>query len=158
MLACWLVGRLDGWLLAAELDGKPAGGGARQFAEPLQLRQADGTLTPAPPAKPTAAPAGIGLRGLLVGGGIVTVLIAGVFSFLASGSPDGLERVAETEGFADAARDHALGTHFLADYGDIGGVPVGLAGLVGVVVTVVIAWAVFRLVGRRQKREESVST
>ncbi len=131
---------------------------ARGLRPALQLRQADGTLVPAPPAKPAAAPAGVSPRGLLVGGGIVTVLIAGVLSFLASGSPDGLERVAETEGFADAARDHALGTFALADYGDIGGIPVGLAGLVGVVVTVVIAWAVFRFVGRRQKRKESVTT
>jgi cobalt/nickel transport system permease protein len=85
------------------------------------------------------------------------VLIAGALSFLASGSPDGLERVAESEGFADSAREHTFGNSSLADYGEIGGIPVGIAGLLGVVATVAIGVTVFRLVRRRANHGENVT-
>ena len=131
---------------------------ARGLRPALQLRQADGTLIPAPAITPNSAPgARVGRRGVLIGGACVTVLIAGALSFLASGSPDGLERVADSEGLADSARDHALGDFSLADYGEIGGVPVGIAGLLGVVVTVAIGLTLFRFVRRRANREENAT-
>lgn len=130
---------------------------ARGRQAPLQLKRADGTLVEAPPAAaPRRAP--VGTRGLLVGGGVVALLLAGVASFFVSEHPDGLEHVADTTGFADAERDHAFGGFPLAEYGEVGGVPVGLAGLLGVIVTVVIGVAVFRLVGRRRRQRENVTT
>jgi cobalt/nickel transport system permease protein len=130
---------------------------ARGLQAPLQLKRADGTLVEAPPAaEPRRAP--VGTRGLLVGGGVVALLLAGVVSFFVSEHPDGLEHVAETSGFADAERDHAFGGFPLAEYGEVGGVPIGLAGLLGVIVTVVIGVAVFRLVGRRRRQRENVTT
>jgi cobalt/nickel transport system permease protein len=130
---------------------------ARGLQAPLQLRRADGTLVEVPSvAEPRRAP--VGTRGLLVGGGVVALLLAGVVSFFVSEHPDGLEHVAETTGFADAERDHAFGGLPLAEYGEVGGVPVGLAGLLGVIVTIVIGVAVFRLVGRRRRQRENVTT
>lgn len=130
---------------------------ARGLRPVLQLKQADGTLIPAPSNTPATVPASsrVSTRGLLIGGGCVAALIAGALSYLASGSPDGLERVAQGEGFADTARDHIFGTFSLADYGEFGGIPVGVAGLLGVVVTVAIGLVLFRLIRRRAAREES---
>jgi cobalt/nickel transport system permease protein len=85
----------------------------------------------------------------------VTLALAGVVSFVASGSPDGLERAAEDNGFLGTARDHALGGLALADYGEVGGVPVGVAGVLGVVVTIGLSLLVFRLVSRGGSRHET---
>src|SRR5690606_19500552 len=99
------------------------------------LRQADGSYVDAPQQDTTPKARG-GLRPLLISGGLASLLLAGVVSFFASGHPDGLEYVAESEGFIDTAREHALGGFALADYGEVGGIPVGLAGVLGVLVTV----------------------
>lgn len=88
-------------------------------------------------------------RPVLVAGGTVTLLLAGVVSFFADPSPDGLEHVAQERGFLATARDHALADLPLADYGAVGGIPVGAAGVLGAVVTVLAGWAIFRAVGRR---------
>jgi cobalt/nickel transport system permease protein len=78
----------------------------------------------------------------------VICLLAGVASFYASGNPDGLEFVAEQKGFLEAASDHVFGTLALADYGDVGGIPVGVAGLIGVGVMLLVAGGIFLLLGR----------
>ncbi|MFJ2030485.1 energy-coupling factor ABC transporter permease [Streptosporangium sp. NPDC087985] len=128
--------------------------GARGLAAPLVLRGADGdTVVPqgAPvPAAPRRAgwfvPAGIG----------VAALLAGVVSFYASSSPDGLERVAEDKGFSSQAAEHSLGGQPLADYGEAGGIPVGVAGLIGVGVTLGVGGGLFLGVRRRTRAEVSV--
>ncbi|ADG73624.1 cobalamin (vitamin B12) biosynthesis CbiM protein [Cellulomonas flavigena DSM 20109] len=80
----------------------------------------------------------------------VAVLAAVALSPLASAAPDGLEATAERVGFAGAARDHALAGAPLADYGDAGGILVGVAGVVGVVACLALAAALARaVVGRR---------
>ncbi len=83
----------------------------------------------------------------------VALVLAGVVSWYASSSPDGLERVAEDQGFVDRAEDHLLGDSPLADYGvegvDDERLSGGVAGVVGVVVTLAVGAAVFRLVRRR---------
>ena len=88
---------------------------------------------------------------LLIGGGVALVL-AGVVSFFASSSPDGLEHVAGEKGFLATAREHLLGNLPLADYGEVGGIPVGLAGILGVLVTITVGWLLLRLVARRRVR------
>jgi cobalt/nickel transport protein len=90
----------------------------------------------------------------LVLGLLVSVLLAGVVSFYASSSPDGLEKAAEDVGFIDEATDSAVADSPLADYG-ISGVEddrlsVGLAGVLGVLVMVVVAGGGFMLLVRRK--------
>jgi cobalt/nickel transport system permease protein len=67
---------------------------------------------------------------------------------LASPSPDGLEHVAEQTGFLDTAQDHLLGTFALAEYGEVGGIPVWAAGLLGAAATWAVGLAVVRLAAR----------
>jgi hypothetical protein len=92
-------------------------------------------------------------RRFLAGGLLVTLIVAVAMSQFASDRPDGLEYVAEQEGFADAAREHDLSDSALADYGDgltgNSAVDTAIAGLVGVLVTLGVGWVVFRLVRRR---------
>nr|WP_269328709.1 PDGLE domain-containing protein [Kineosporia babensis] len=77
------------------------------------------------------------------------MLFAGVVSFYASGSPDGLEKVSEDHGISAQAEDHALDDSPLADYGVKGvenpRLSGGLAGIVGVGVTFVLASTVIAL-------------
>ncbi|MFD8531246.1 energy-coupling factor ABC transporter permease [Streptosporangium canum] len=123
--------------------------GARGLAAPLVLRGADGEAVVAQDAP---APAAVRRPGWFLPAGIVVAaLLAGVVSFYASSSPDGLERVAEDKGFSSQAADHALGEQPLADYGDAGGIPVGVAGLIGVGVTLAVGGGLFFAVRRRTK-------
>jgi ABC-type Fe3+ transport system permease subunit len=83
----------------------------------------------------------------------VAVLLGVVVSQFASSEPDGLEYVAEQEGFANTAEDHTLGDAPLADYGDnLSGnstLNTAVAGFVGVIVTLAIGYGVFWIVRRR---------
>ncbi|TDD09414.1 cobalt ABC transporter permease [Nonomuraea deserti] len=115
--------------------------GAAGLAKPLVLRGADGSGTPV--GEPEPAPAAPGaLRPFLLGGVGVTLVLAGLVSFFASSSPDGLEAVAEDKGFIDRAADHLFGSWALADYGEVGGIPVGVAGVIGVGLVLVLTGAV----------------
>jgi len=92
-------------------------------------------------------------RLFFVVGLLVTLVVAVAISQLASNQPDGLEYVAEEEGFADVARDHDLSDSALADYGDgltdNPALNTALAGLIGVLVTLGVGWGMFRLIKRR---------
>lgn len=92
-------------------------------------------------------------RAVVTTGLVVALLLAGVVSFYASGSPDGLERVAESLGFAGTADQHAAGGSPLADYGvsGIGNARLsgGLAGVIGIVVVGAVTFALTRLLRRR---------
>jgi hypothetical protein len=76
-------------------------------------------------------------------------------SGFASSEPDGLERVAEDEGFSDSAEGHDLADSPVADYGvdgvDNERLSTGLAGLIGVVVTFGVGCALFLVVRKRSK-------
>jgi len=80
------------------------------------------------------------------------VLVAALGAFVASSSPDGLERVAADLGFADQERSsfHAP----LADY-TVPGLPQGLsgaaAGLLGAGLVGLLAWGAGRLLTRRRQ-------
>ena len=84
---------------------------------------------------------------------IAALSLAGGLSFYASSSPDGLEKVAEDEGFLESAEDSALSNSPLADYGlaglDSERLSVGIAGVIGVVVTAIVALALFYLIKKR---------
>ncbi|MDQ4102180.1 MAG: PDGLE domain-containing protein [Actinomycetota bacterium] len=100
--------------------------------------------------------------------GVVALLIAGLLSYLAASSPDGLDsatlqgcQVIEVDGaeelsgecIAQNARDHDLAGSPLADY-TLGGNDgtVGLAGVIGVLVTLALAGGLFWLVRPRRRR------
>ena len=94
------------------------------------------------------------LRVFVLAGLVVAALIAFVVAPEASSEPDGLERVAIDEGFADAADDHALAGGPTADYA-VDGVAderlsTGLAGVLGVAVTFAATGGLFVLVRRRR--------
>lgn len=93
-------------------------------------------------------------RTLVLGGLGVCLLLAAALSFWASGHPDGLEHVAESLGFADAAGDHGASDSPFAGYGtkgvDGGFLSGGLAGVVGVLLTGALMWLVLRFVVRRR--------
>lgn len=82
-----------------------------------------------------------------VAGLFVTFFLAGIVSFYASSSPDGLEKVADKIGFIDTAKDHALAEGPLADYGVKGveneRLSVGMAGVIGVLATGAVSTGLF---------------
>jgi cobalt/nickel transport protein len=105
--------------------------------------------------------------GFFVGFFVVALLVAGGLSYFASPDPDGLDTVAlngcdvvrtdageQLEGscIAQHAGDHALAGSPLADYAVGGGEgTVGLAGVIGVLVTLVLAGGLFWLLRRRSE-------
>jgi len=96
-------------------------------------------------------------RKFYIAGFIVSLFLAGVVSFYASSDPDGLERVAEDIGFIETAKDHSNADGTLADYGVKGieneRASVGVAGVIGVIGTAVIAGVGFKLIARKPKKD-----
>ena len=88
---------------------------------------------------------------------LVTLVLAGAVSGFASGSPDGLESVADRLGFASAAADSPLATSPVADYAVAGvehpRVSGGLAGVAGVLVTLAGMLGLSLVLRRRGPRE-----
>jgi cobalt/nickel transport system permease protein len=86
----------------------------------------------------------------------VTLLIASLGGFVASASPDGLERVARDHGVAAAQKEPPAGDAPLADFGvkgvDSSGLASGLAGVLGVGVVLVLAGSLAYAVRRRHDR------
>ncbi|WP_426309523.1 energy-coupling factor ABC transporter permease [Cellulosimicrobium sp. E-16] len=100
---------------------------------------ANGALVPDAVASPGAVVSPGAVRRAVLALGSGALLAAVVVSSFAAATPDGLEATAESVGFADAARDHAFAGMPLADYGEAGGIFVGVAGLVGVALVVALA-------------------
>jgi cobalt/nickel transport system permease protein/cobalt/nickel transport protein len=84
---------------------------------------------------------------------VAALLLAGVLSFYASGDPDGLNRVAEDNGFSSAQADSPAAGSPLAGYETSGigedRLSGGLAGVAGVLVVLVLAGGVAHVVRRR---------
>ena len=88
-------------------------------------------------------------------GGIVSLFLAGVISFYASSSPDGLEKVAGDIGFLETAKEHANSDGALAGY-EVKGIDnnrasAGLAGVIGVLVTGGVATVLFMRLSRKNR-------
>jgi hypothetical protein len=99
----------------------------------------------------------VSTRVLVVTGLLVALLLAGVVSFYASTSPDGLNRVAEDKGFAGTQTKHASDRSPFAGYGtqgvSDGRLSKGVAGVVGCVVVLALAGGLTLVVRRRAERE-----
>ncbi|HYN30687.1 MAG TPA: PDGLE domain-containing protein [Dermatophilaceae bacterium] len=91
-------------------------------------------------------------RRLVAVGLVVSLLVAGVVSGFASSHPDGLEFVAGRLGFAGSGAGHAAADSPLADYavrGVDGPLSGGLAGVLGVLVVGLVAFALGALLRHR---------
>lgn len=92
-------------------------------------------------------------RTLLVVGVALSLLLAGVLSWYASTSPDGLERVAEDKGLSQTSRESRSADSPLAGYGTQGveddRLSGGLAGVIGVAVTGVVMGGLILSLRRR---------
>ncbi|MFD7457554.1 MULTISPECIES: energy-coupling factor ABC transporter permease [unclassified Streptomyces] len=134
--------------------------GARDLRNPLKLR-VGGELVDAP-APEAAAPVRASHRKVWLGGLAASLVLAGFVSFYASADPDGLEKVAADHGIDEKAKEHAAAGSPLADYGvedvDDARLSGGLAGVIGVGVTVVAGSAVFWAVRRRRDAGTSPSS
>jgi hypothetical protein len=91
-------------------------------------------------------------RGWWVAGGLaIAAIVVVVAAFLASGDPDGLERVAEDIGFIGAGQDSPF--TIIADYvfpGVDGPMATILAGLAGIAVVFALVWLTGRALARRR--------
>ena len=129
--------------------------GARGLQQRLKLR-VGGELVDAPAAEP-APVAARSRRRLWIGGLVASLVLAGFVSFYASASPDGLEKVAADQGIDKRTQKHASSDSPLAGYGvkDIGNARLsgGLAGVIGVGITVVAGSTIFWTVRRRRTSE-----
>ncbi|MEU9011312.1 energy-coupling factor ABC transporter permease [Streptomyces sp. NPDC048479] len=125
--------------------------GARGLSAPLKLR-VGGELVDAPAARPVPV-AARSPRAVWATGLVTALVLAGFVSFYASASPDGLEKVAADKGIDKNVEEHAAKDSPLADYGvkDIADARIsgGLAGVIGVGVTVVAGTGIFWSVRRR---------
>ncbi|MEU3689538.1 energy-coupling factor ABC transporter permease [Streptomyces narbonensis] len=135
--------------------------GARGLTAPLKLR-VDGELVDAGTPAPVAAgsPAG-SPRKLWIGGVVTALVLAGFVSFYASASPDGLEKVAADKGIDAKVEEHAAAGSPLADYGikDVADARLsgGLAGVIGVGVTLAVGTGAFWVVRRRRTNQEAAA-
>ncbi|MEU5541786.1 energy-coupling factor ABC transporter permease [Streptomyces sioyaensis] len=142
--------------------------GARGLTAPLELRTSplaapDGVpaAVTVPADEPAAVPAAASaaaprrsVRRLWLAGLAAALVCAGGLSYYASASPDGLEKVAQDQGIAANAKDHAAKDSPLADYSvkDITDPRLagGLAGVIGVGATLAAGTGVFVVLRRRR--------
>lgn len=98
---------------------------------------------------------------LFVIGLLAAIVIAVVVAQFASSSPDGLQYVAEEQGFAEAATDHDLASTPLANYGsdltDNSWVNTAVAGIAGVLLTLGIGYGAFWF-ARKANRDRAGSS
>ncbi|MET7473466.1 energy-coupling factor ABC transporter permease [Streptomyces sp. NPDC005648] len=137
--------------------------GARGLEQRLKLRvngalvdvpAPDGPRTASDGARTALVAARTSRRALWITGLATSLLLAGFVSFYASSNPDGLEKVARDQGIDRTTEEHASADSPLADYGvkDVENARLsgGLAGVIGVGVTVVAGSAVFWTARRRR--------
>nr|WP_286169052.1 PDGLE domain-containing protein [Actinospica acidiphila] len=131
--------------------------GARGLGQKLKLR-VNGELVDAPETAEPVPAAARSPRKVWIAGLVTSLLLAGFVSFYASANPDGLEKVAADHGIDKQAEEHAVADSPLADYGvkdvDDARLSGGLAGVIGVGVTVVAGTGVFWAVRRRRTADE----
>ncbi|MBT2213370.1 MULTISPECIES: PDGLE domain-containing protein [Actinomadura] len=94
------------------------------------------------------------IKRFFVGFLLVSLVLAGVVSYYASSSPDGLEKVAADKGIDSKEKDHSLKDSPLGDYGvkGVGDARLsgGLAGVIGVGVVLLAGGGLFWVMRRRE--------
>jgi len=99
------------------------------------------------------------IRGLVVAGLVVSLIVAVGVSQFAVDDPDGLERVAEDQGFLETAEDHAFGSSLFADYATAGvaneSVSLAIAGAAGTLLTLAVGSGLLLLVRDRRRGSPS---
>ncbi|MEU5989151.1 PDGLE domain-containing protein [Spirillospora sp. NPDC047418] len=84
---------------------------------------------------------------------LVSLVLAGVVSYYASGDPDGLEKVAADKGISAKEKDHSLKDSPFGDYGVKGvedaRLSGGLSGVIGVGLVLLVGGGLFWGVRRR---------
>jgi cobalt/nickel transport protein len=95
----------------------------------------------------------VSTKALVVTGVLVALLLAGVVSFYASSSPDGLNRVAQDQGFARTETEHETADSPFAGYGTRGvdndRLSTGTAGIVGALVVLSLTGGLAYVVRRK---------
>jgi cobalt/nickel transport system permease protein len=88
------------------------------------------------------------MRTFLIGGLLAALTVAAIVSQFAVDSPDGLEWVAEEQGFDQVARDHRFEDWVFADYATRGmeneTLSLAIAGIVGTLITLLVAWGILQ--------------
>ena len=87
-------------------------------------------------------------RKFYIAGFIVSLFLAGVVSFYASSSPDGLEKVAETHGFGALAENVRFSIPTpLADYTikGLGEIGTSIAGIIGSLICFGVAFGILQI-------------
>jgi cobalt/nickel transport protein len=101
----------------------------------------------------------VSTRALVVVGVLVALLLAGGVSFYASSAPDGLNRVAQDQGFSQTGRSHTSEKSPLAGYRTEGvhakRLSRGVAGVAGSLVVLVLAGSLAFIVRRGSGRRTS---
>jgi hypothetical protein len=96
-------------------------------------------------------------KGFLLVGLVVALFLAGIVSYYASNSPDGLNRVAIDKGFDKSQQSHASEGSPLAGYSTKGvdneRLSGGIAGVAGVAITLLIGSGLAHAVRRRNAPE-----
>ncbi len=93
-------------------------------------------------------------RVFVAGGLFVALLFAAVVSQFAVDAPDGLERVAIDEGFAEQGTDSAVAGSWFSDYATAGieneGLSLAIAGIAGTIVALAVGLGLFAAMRRRR--------
>jgi len=99
----------------------------------------------------------VATKWVVFGGVVVALILAGVVSFYASGSPDGLNKVALDRGFSETEEPHSAADGPFAGYSSKGidneRLAGGIAGVVGVVVVLALSTGLAFVVRRRHDEE-----
>ncbi|MEM9034475.1 MAG: energy-coupling factor ABC transporter permease [Actinomycetota bacterium] len=99
----------------------------------------------------------VSTRTFLIGGVAAALLFAVVVSQFAVDDPDGLEKVAEDEGFIDQAEDHALDSSWFSDYATSGvdneTLSLAVAGVTGVALSLAVGYGLTKAVARDEEDE-----
>jgi cobalt/nickel transport protein len=120
------------------------------------------TMDAATTAEPTTAGRSRCTKLFVLAGLLAALVLAGVASYYASSDPDGLSKVSQDEGFAQSQKEHKLGDSPLAGYStkdvDNDRLSGGVAGVIGVGITFVVAGGLTLLVRRRGRADDAADT
>lgn len=98
-------------------------------------------------------------RLFIISGLLLASALALFVSPFANPNPDGLNRVAMDEGFADTETDHGLGDSPLADYAvngvDHEGISRGISGVIGILATFALGLALFAFAKKRRESDSA---